>query len=94
MHTNKSQGMALSAGANITGLKHTLHATAGKTISTIQAGNPRESTQNRDFNCLHLLLVQHNMKMLIIGTEQHTKTKHNLYWCSRVRAPPTARTIN
>ena len=32
---NKSQGMALSAGAIITGLNHTLHATADNTISTL-----------------------------------------------------------
>ena len=45
-HINKSQGMALSAAANITA--------ADNTISTsLQAGNPRESIQNRDFNCLH-----------------------------------------
>ena len=50
---NKSQGIALSAGANITGLNHTLYATADNTISTLQAGNRRESIQNRDFNCLH-----------------------------------------
>ena len=54
---NKSQGMALSAGANITGLNHTLHATADNTISTLQAGSPKESTQNRDFNCLSRLTV-------------------------------------
>ena len=53
LYINKSQGMALLAGANITGLNHTLHATADNTISTLQAGNPRESIQNRDFNCLH-----------------------------------------
>ena len=35
MFINKSQGMALSAGANITVLNHTLHATADNTISTL-----------------------------------------------------------
>ena len=32
--------MVLSAGVNVTGLNHTLHATADNTISTLQAGNP------------------------------------------------------
>ena len=40
--------MELLAGANITGLNHTL-SEADNTISTLQAGNPRESTQNREF---------------------------------------------
>ena len=37
LYINKSQGMTLSAGANITGLNHTLHAAADNTISTLQA---------------------------------------------------------
>ena len=48
LDTNKSQGMALSAGANITGLNHILQWLHDNTISTLQAGNPRESTQNGD----------------------------------------------
>ena len=94
MYINKSQGMALSAGANITGLNHTLHATADNTISTLQAGNPRESTQNRDFNCLHYVIT---------GTEQHENAN---YWYRTTRkqsvictgvlalASSAARTIN
>ena len=35
MFINKSQVMALSAGAIITGLNHNLHATADNTISTL-----------------------------------------------------------
>ena len=49
LYINKSQDMALLAGANITGLNHTLQQLSDNTISTLQAGNPRESTQNREF---------------------------------------------
>ena len=49
LYINKSQDMALLAGANITGLNHTLQKLITETISTLQAGNPRESTQNREF---------------------------------------------
>ena len=50
-------------------------------ISTLQAGNLRESTQNRDFNCLvnnclmfTLINGTEQHKMLIIGTEQRENT--------------------
>ena len=74
--------MALSAGANITGLNHTLHTTADNTIITLQAGNPRESTQNRD---------------LIVYTNYWYRTtwKQSLICTDAVGlASPAARTIN
>ena len=53
LYVDKSQGMALSAGANITGL-HTLQQLIAQ-LALYKLGNPRESTQNREFkfNCLH-----------------------------------------
>ena len=64
--------MALSAGTNITGLDHILQQLIIQ-LALYKQGNPTESTQNREFNCLHLLLVQ-NKKRLIIGTKQHKNT--------------------
>ena len=45
LYINKSQGMALLAGANTTGLNHTLQ----QLVTLYKLGNPRESTQNREF---------------------------------------------
>ena len=40
--------MALSAGVNITGLNHTLQQLVTQ-LALYKLGNPRESTQNREF---------------------------------------------
>ena len=83
--------MALSAGANITGLNHTLQQLITQ-LALYKLGNPREGTQNRE------------SFTLITGTEQH---KNANYWyrtsntklsiiCTGVvgLVPPAARTIN
>ena len=48
LYINESQGMALSAGANITGLNHTLQQMITQ-LALFKLGNTRESTQNREF---------------------------------------------
>ena len=48
LYINKSQDMALSAGANITGVNHTLQQLIAQ-LALYKLGNPRESTQNREF---------------------------------------------
>ena len=45
---NKYQGMTLSAGANITGHNHTLQQLITQ-LALYKLGNPKESTQNREF---------------------------------------------
>ena len=45
LYKNKTQGMALSARANITGLNHTLQQLITQ-LALYKLGNPRESTQN------------------------------------------------
>ena len=57
----KSQGMALSAGDNITGLNHILQELITQ-LALYKLANPRESTQNTE------LLI------LITGTEQPENT--------------------
>ena len=52
--------MALSAGANITGLNHTLQQLITQ-LALYKLGNTRESTKNREFKLF----------TLITGTEQH-----------------------
>ena len=56
LYIKKSQGMALSAEANITGLNHTLQQLIAQ-LALYKLGNPRESTdpnlkRKLEFNCL------------------------------------------
>ena len=60
LYINKSQGMTLSAGANITGHNHTLQQLITQ-LALYKLRNTRESTQNREFYLF----------TLITGTEQH-----------------------
>ena len=60
--------MALLAGANITGLNHTLQKLITQ-LALYKLKIPGKVPKTENFNCLHQLLVQNNMKTLIIGTE-------------------------
>ena len=48
LYINKSQDMTLLAGANITGHNHSLQQLIAQ-LSLYKLGNPRGSTQNREF---------------------------------------------
>ena len=48
LYINKLQGIALSAGAHITGFNHTLQQLITQ-LALYELGNPRESTQNTEF---------------------------------------------
>ena len=63
MYINKSQGMALLAGADITGLNHTLQQLITELHNTLQAGKTQGSTQNGVFKLFIITLTT--------GTEQH-----------------------
>ena len=54
---------------NITGLNHTLQQLITQLTLYMQAGKSQGKYPTH--NCLHKLLVQNNIKTLIIGTEQH-----------------------
>ena len=60
LYINKSQGMAISTGANITWLDHTLQQLIMQ-LALYKLGNLRESTQNTE------------LFTLITGTKQHEK---------------------
>ena len=92
MYINKSQGMALSAGANITGLNHTLQQLITQLV-----------LYKLEIPGKVLKTEIHCRFTLITGTEQH---EHANYWYRTTRkhsvictgvvalASPAARTIN
>ena len=63
LYINKSQAMALSVGANITRLNHTLQ----QLITHLALYKPGKVPKTQNFSCLHQLLVQYNRK-----TQQHS----------------------
>ena len=67
MYINKSQDMALLAGANITGLNHTLQQLITQ-LALYKLEIPGKVPKTENFNCF---------STLITGTEQHENAN---YW--------------
>ena len=64
--------MALLGGADITGFNHTLQQLITQ-LALYKLEIPGKVPKT-EIQCLHLITGQNNMKMLIIGTEQHENT--------------------
>ena len=82
LHINKSQGMTLSAGANITGLNHIYSSAADCTIITLQAWKSQGKYPKQRILIVYInYWLQKNKKMLIYHVYS-THKQHILYWRS------------